>query len=197
MNAENYHYLKRSFRWKHDHKRCCNDYPFHHFWWTHISHLCLQTRRVVTSSMLLGTASVAAIACLWSSIVAGNCCNSTPTVRLYIMTSSNGNISASLALCAGNSPVTDEFPAQRSATQSFDDFFDLRLNQQLNKQWWRRWFETPSRSLWRHCNELSRWRQDVETLSVFLALGEGNPSLIGWFWQRTSKMELWPFLIAD
>ena len=30
--------------------------------------------------------------------------------------------SALLALCAGNSPVTGEFPAQRSVTQSFDVF---------------------------------------------------------------------------
>ena len=35
---------------------------------------------------------------------------------------------ALLALCAGNSPVTDEFPAQRPVTPSFDVFFDLRLN---------------------------------------------------------------------
>ena len=26
------------------------------------------------------------------------------------------------------------------------------LNKRLNKQSWGRWFETPSRSLWRHCN---------------------------------------------
>ena len=31
-----------------------------------------------------------------------------------------------LALCAGNSPVTGEFPAQRPVTQSFDVFFDLQ-----------------------------------------------------------------------
>ena len=36
-----------------------------------------------------------------------------------------------LAFCAGNSPVTGEFPAQRSVTRSFDVFFDLRLIQQL------------------------------------------------------------------
>ena len=36
--------------------------------------------------------------------------------------------SALLALCAGNSPVTGEFPAQRSVTRSFDVFFDLSLN---------------------------------------------------------------------
>ena len=35
--------------------------------------------------------------------------------------------SALLTLCAGNSPVTGEFPAQRPVTQSFDVFFDLRL----------------------------------------------------------------------
>ena len=55
--------------------------------------------------------------------------------------------SASLVLCAGNSPVTGEFPSQRPVTQSFDVFFDLRL-----KQSWGWWFETPLRSLWRHCN---------------------------------------------
>ena len=32
--------------------------------------------------------------------------------------------SALLALCAGNSPVTGEFPKQRSVTRSFDVFFD-------------------------------------------------------------------------
>ena len=36
------------------------------------------------------------------------------------------HFSASLAICAGNSPVTGEFPAQRPMTWSFDDFFDLR-----------------------------------------------------------------------
>ena len=33
-------------------------------------------------------------------------------------------ISALLALCAGNSPVTGEFPAQRPVTRSFDVFFN-------------------------------------------------------------------------
>ena len=61
--------------------------------------------------------------------------------------------SALLALCAGNSPVTGEFLSQRAVTRSFDFFFDLRLNKRLRKQSWGWWFETPSRSLWRHCNE--------------------------------------------
>ena len=60
--------------------------------------------------------------------------------------------SALLAICAGNSPVTGEFPSQRLVTRSFDVFFDLRLNERLRKYSWGWWFETPSRPLWRHFN---------------------------------------------
>ena len=74
---------------------------------------------------------------------------------LSMMTSSNGNISASLALCAGNSPVTGEIPSQRLMTQSLDVSFDLRLNKPLVKQSWGWWFETPLLSLWRHCNDIA------------------------------------------
>ena len=44
-------------------------------------------------------------------------------------------------------------PSQRPVTRSFDVFFDLRVNERLSKQSRGWWFETPSRSLWRHCNE--------------------------------------------
>ena len=59
---------------------------------------------------------------------------------------------ALLALCVGNSPVIDEFPSQRPVARSFDVFFDPRLNKRLSKPSWGWWFETPSYSLWRHCN---------------------------------------------
>ena len=62
--------------------------------------------------------------------------------------------SALLALCAGNSPATGEFPSQRPVTRSFDVFFDLRLNKRLSKQSRRWWFGTPSCSLWCHRNAL-------------------------------------------
>ena len=45
------------------------------------------------------------------------------------MTSSNGNIFRVTGFCAGNSPVTGEFPSQRPVTRSFEVFFDLRLEQ--------------------------------------------------------------------
>ena len=69
-----------------------------------------------------------------------------------MMTSSNGNIFRITGPCVGNSPVTGEFPSQRPVTRNFDVFVDLCLNKWLSKQSWGLWFETPSRSLWRHCN---------------------------------------------
>ena len=60
--------------------------------------------------------------------------------------------SALLALCAGNSPATGEFPSQSPVTRSFDVFFALCLNKRSSKQSLGWWFETPSRSSWRHCN---------------------------------------------
>ena len=71
--------------------------------------------------------------------------------------------SALLAICAGNSPVPGEFPTQRPVTQSFDVFFDLRLNKRLSKQWWGWWFETPASSLWRHCNIIINSRRSKLT----------------------------------
>ena len=69
-------------------------------------------------------------------------------------------LSASLTICAGNSPVTGEFPAQRPVTRSFDVFFNLRLNKRLRKHSRGWWFETQSQPLWRHCNDMASWVQD-------------------------------------
>ena len=76
----------------------------------------------------------------------------------FMMTSSNSSIFRVTGLLCGNSPVTGEFPAQRPVTRSFGVSFDLPLNQQLSKQWRHRWFETPSRALWRHCNDLMKFK---------------------------------------
>ena len=79
-----------------------------------------------------------------------------------------------LAICAGNSPVPGEFPAQRHVTRSFDVFFDLRLNKRLSKQSWGWWFEAPSRSLWRHCNaNMSHefdWKHHYFLLSIWVCV---------------------------
>ena len=64
--------------------------------------------------------------------------------------------SALLAICARNSPVPGEFPAQRPATRSFDVFYHLHPNKRLSKQWWGWWFETPPCLLRRHRNVLTK-----------------------------------------
>ena len=55
-------------------------------------------------------------------------------------------------LCGEFTGDCGEFTGDRPVTRSFDVFFDLRLNKRLCKQSRRRWFETPSYSLWSHCN---------------------------------------------
>ena len=58
--------------------------------------------------------------------------------------------SALLALCEGKPLFSGGFPSQRPVSQSFDIFFDVRVNKQ-SRRWW---FEMPWDSLWHHCNDL-------------------------------------------
>ena len=88
--------------------------------------------------------------CLWLSIV---CIPSTLQFHHTWWRHQMETFSAFLAICAGNSPGTGEFPAQRPVTRSYDAFFDLRLNKRLSKQSRGWWFETLLRPLWRHCND--------------------------------------------
>ena len=75
---------------------------------------------------------------------------------ILMMTSSNGNIFRVTGPLCGEFTGPGEFPTQRPVTQSFDVFFDLRLNKRLSKQPWSWWFETPSWSWWRQCNVYMR-----------------------------------------
>ena len=74
-----------------------------------------------------------------------------------MMTSSNGNIFRVTGPFCGEFTGPGEFPAQRPVTRSFDVFFYLRPNNRLSKQPWGWWFQTPSWSLWRQCNDDSGW----------------------------------------
>ena len=88
--------------------------------------------------------------------------NNTPTGQLTGITNWHGHrpwwrhqmetISAFLALCAGNLPVTGEFSSQMPVTRSFDVLLDLRPNKWFSKQSRGWWFETRSHPLWRHGN---------------------------------------------
>ena len=89
-----------------------------------------------------------------------------------MMTSSNGNISRVTGPLCGEFTGPGEFPTQRPVTWSFDVFFDLRVNKRLSKQPWGWWFETPSWSLWHHCNasliKSGMWLEVLEFLFTWL-----------------------------
>ena len=95
-------------------------------------------------------------------------------MKHVMMTLSNGSIFRVTGHLCGE--FTGEFPAQRPVTRSVDVFFDLRPNKRLNKQSWGWWFETPSRPLWRHCNDMGR--------------AVGSSSLVQLFACSTSRVHL-------
>ena len=80
-----------------------------------------------------------------------------------MVTSSNGNIFRITGPLCGESTGLGEFPTQRPVTQSFDVFFDMRLNKRLSKHSRCWWFETPSWSLWRQCNGACTWSTTWQT----------------------------------
>ena len=109
--------------------------------------------------------------------------------------------SALLALCAGNSHVTGEFPSQRPVTRSLDVFFDLRLDKRWSKQSWGWWFKTASSWLWRHCNgEVILWYTSTtapihENASRITISWLQNPSLTdGLSSWRACNVDLWCFI---
>ena len=78
-----------------------------------------------------------------------------------MMTSSNGNIFRVTGPLCGEFTGPGQFPTQRPVTRSFDVFFDLRLNKRSSKQPWGWWFETPSWTLWRQCNEYRKYNMHI------------------------------------
>ena len=96
----------------------------------------------------------------WANELNAICNSFTNELRPHytMMTSSNGNIFRVTGHLCGKSPVTGEFPSQRPVTRSFDVFFDICLGNRLSKQSTGWWFETPSRSLWRHSTATWLWR---------------------------------------
>ena len=65
----------------------------------------------------------------------------------------------------GRSPVNSPYKGHWRGALMF--FFYLRLNKRLGKQSRRRWFETPSRPLWRHCNAPSIYYGELPTIGVY------------------------------
>ena len=111
--------------------RCSFDWiPSWNNWWLSSGDLATHFDNV--SGLIIKSFSI----CILSDLEYQVAIRSITILHRFMMTSSNGTFSALLAMCAGNSPVSGEFHAQRPVTQCFDVCFDLRLNKRLSKQSW-------------------------------------------------------------
>ena len=111
---------------------------------------------------------------------------------ITMMTSSNGNIFRVTGPLCGEFTGPGEFPTQRPVTLSFDVFFGLCLNKRLSKQPCGWWFETPSWSLWRHCNDSPtseyNWRRChanwICSRQIFFMCSQENSRCFGLYWKK-------------
>ena len=71
------------------------------------------------------------------------------------------------------SPLNSPHKGQWRGTLMF--FFNLRLDKWLSKQPRRHWLETPSRSLWRHCNVI-----------VWIRIYRASPFIPRWYWYHSA-----------
>ena len=129
----------------------------------HTAILQLSMKAAFPLATILATAS-----CRSSDTTATSCCSRTmiqttlspfsdhsteANVAKNMMTSSNGNIFRVTGPLSGEFTGHRWIPHTKASDAELWWSLDLRLNQQLDKQWIHRWLETSSRSLWRHCNE--------------------------------------------
>ena len=97
--------------------------------------------------------------------------------------------------------------------QSINHFFDLYMNKRLSDQPRGWWFETPSRPLWRHCNDIDKFCYDYSWCNTWMfnmmTSSNGNifrvtGHLCGKFTghrlishTKASDAELWCFLSSE
>ena len=101
-----------------------------------------------------------------------------------MMTSSHRNIFRVTGPLCGEFTGPGEFPTQRPVTRSFNVFFDLRLNKPLSKQSWGWWFETLSRSLWRHRNGGAFFRSYINDNKNVSYMRSHKKRLLVWLWKN-------------
>ena len=101
------------------------------------------------------------------------------TTVLIMMMSSNGNIFRVTGPLCGEFTGHRWIPLTKASDAEIWWVFYMHQNNRLSTQSRHRWLETPSRSLWRLCNE---WRIYVSV--DWVACGLGNdmwPLLLTWF----------------
>ena len=96
--------------------------------------------------------------------------NNITLVPLIITHPNNaGPWSISTMMTSSNEKFPRYWPFVRGIhrSRSSDVFFDMHMNTRLSKQSWGWWFETPSWSLWRYCND-----EFLVPRGVYAQLGE-------------------------
>ena len=78
-----------------------------------------------------------------------------PIPRLFMMTSSKGNIFRVTGHLCGDFNGPRLIPHTKASDAASDVYFDLRPNKRLSKQSWGWSFGTPSRPFWRHRNVIA------------------------------------------
>ena len=76
---------------------------------------------------------------------------------VHMMTSSNGNIVLVTSHLCGEFTGHRWILRTKASHAELWFFFDVLPNKRLSKQSWGWWFDTLSRSLWRHCNDMDLW----------------------------------------
>ena len=92
--------------------------------------------------------------------------------------------SALLTLCEG-------IPLTKASDAELWCFFDLRLNKRLIKQSRPRWFETASRSFWRHCNYIVKESDFILHTSRFRCVSDECTNRDGHMSDRRNLIVNW------
>ena len=105
----------------------------------------------------------------------------------YMMTWSNGNVFRVTGPLCGEFTAPRWIPRLKASDAEPWCFFDLGPNKRLSKQSIRRWFETPSRQLWRHsqvCDSQGplSWTEINQTITEYMACLSKMSSSKGGVW---------------
>ena len=115
--------------------------------------------------------------CLPSSLVIWSRVKVWTLYTAFMMTAPNGNIFRVTGPLCGEFTSHRWIPLTKTSDVGLWCFLDLSLNKRLSNRSRRRWFETPSRWLLRHCNVENY--PTVYTLAGWLAERARNPKADG------------------
>ena len=109
-------------------------------------------------------------------------------------TSSNGNTLHVTGPLCGEFAGHRWIPRTKASDAELWSFFDLRLNKRLSKQsrFW--WFETPWRSLWRHCNVLLCFLLFKFTIMIRYQCGRILDAILTRYFKYWRRMRIYTYI---